>query len=369
MATLPLSDIVNIIVSASASSTALKGFNVGLIIGESTVISASVRTKEYTDTDSMITDSFTSDDAEYKAAVLYFSQSPRPNKVIIGRWDTTGTETITEALIDCRSKNTDWYGVIVCGAIKADIQLAAAYAETASPKAVLFYTTADADVLTDTEGNIFELLKGLSYTRSIGLYSTTADAAAAVMGYAMGANTRLANSAYTLAYKTLVGVTVDDLSSTEVTTIKSNNGNVYISRGNTYTLFENGVVSDGTFFDEIINTDMLANDIQLGIIDLLTSTSKVPQTEDGVTLIVNSITDACEDAVSRGFLAPGIWTAATFKGINTGDMLPNGYAILSDSINSQNAADRANRLAPNIYVLCKLAGAIHTINIQIMVNA
>lgn len=368
MATLPLSDIVNITVSTSASTTALKGFNVGLIIGKATAITPTVRTKEYTDTDSMIADGFVSTDPEYKAAVLYFSQNPRPNKVIIGRWDGTGSETALAAVQACRAKNTEWYGFTVCGATKTEIQSIAQYADTTAIKSRYFYTTADSDTKAGTAGNIFATLKGLKY-KAFGLYSTTTDAAAAALGYAMGANTRLANSAYTLAYKTLVGVTVDDLTSTEVTTIKGNYGNVYISRGNTYSLLEDGILASGQYFDEVINTDMLVNDVQLGIIDLLNSVTKIPQTEDGVSQIVSKISDACEDSVDRGFLAPGIWNAASFKSVNTGDMLSKGYIILSDSISSQNQTDRANRLSPNIYVLCKLAGAIQHVNIQISVNA
>lgn len=369
MATLPLSDIVNITVSVSASSTALKGFNIGLIVGDSAIITTAVRTKEYADTASMIEDGFTAEDPEYKAAVLYFSQSPRPNKVIIGRWDSAAPETLTAALADCRAKNSEWYGFTVCGAAKADIQLAAASAETASPVAAHFYTTEDADVKAGTAGNIVSTLKGLEYKRSLGLYSTTDDAAAAALGYAMGANTRLANSAYTLAYKKLVGVAVDDLSSAEVTTIKSNNGNVYINRGNTYNVLEDGKMADGSYFDELINTDMLVNDIQLAILDILTTVTKVPQTESGVTLLVNAISSACDSSVDRGFIAPGTWTADSFRSVSTGDMLSKGYIILSDPITDQNVTDRANRIAPPIYVLCKLAGAIQTVKIQIMVNA
>lgn len=369
MGTLPLNDIVDITVSASALNTALAGFNIGLIVGDSTIISAANRTKAYADVESMIDDGFTADDAEYKAAVLYFSQSPRPDKVIIGRWDTTGTETALAAVQACRLSNTDWYAVTVSGADKTEILAIAEYVETAPIKSVQFYTTADADALTGADGNIFSALKALGYNKSIGIYSTTADAAAALMGYAMGANTRLANSAYTLAYKSLVGVTVSNLTAAQVTTVKGNSGNVYINRGNTYNLFENGVVASGKFFDEIINTDMLANDIQLGIIDLLASVAKVPQTEDGVSQIINAITGACDNAVDRGFLAPGTWNAPSFKSVLTGDMLSKGYILLADPITAQNATDRANRIAPPIYALCKLAGAIHTLKVQISVNA
>jgi hypothetical protein len=235
--------------------------------------------------------------------------------------------------------------------------------------AAYFYTTSDADAKSGVDGNVFSALKTLLYNRSLGLYSGTVDAAASIMGYAMGANTRLANSAYTLAYKKLVGVNTDDLTPADVNIIKGNNGNVYVNRGNTYNLFESGVMANGKFFDELINTDMLVNDIQLAIMDLLASVAKVPQTEAGVSQLVGAITIACAAAVERGFLATGTWTLPSFKSVETGDMLPNGYAILADPISSQSAADRASRLAPPIYVLCKEAGAIHSFKIQITVNA
>lgn len=369
MATLPLSDIVNITVSTSAASTALAGFNIGLIVGNSTAIPAATRTKEYTGIEDMLDDGFTSDSAEYKAVALYFSQNPKPSRVIVGRWDTTSDETAAAAVQACRLSDTQWYACTVCGADKDDILAVAAYIETASIRSAYFYTTSDEDVLTGASGNAFAALKALGYDKSIGMYSGVQDAAAAIMGYAMGANTRLTNSAYTLAFKKLVGVAVDDLMSAQVTAIKGDNGNVYISRGNTYSLFEDGTVASGKYFDEIVNLDMLVNDIQLDVIDLLASVPKVPHTEDGVTWIIGSITDACEDALDRGFLAPGVWNAPKFKSVETGDMLSKGYLILADPVSSQSESDSIQRLSPPIYVLCKLAGAIQHVAIQIMVNS
>lgn len=368
MSTLPLDDIVKIIVSASQTPTARKGFNIGLIVGNSTVISASDRTKVYTGTTEMIADGFESDDPECKAADLYFKQDPHPSKVVIGRWDTSGSETITQALTACRAKNSDWYAYTVTGAAKATVLLAAAWAETAKPVVSYFYTTADADVKAGTTGNVLSTLKGLLYKRTLGMYSATADAISAIMGYAMGANTRLTNSAYTLANKPLIGVPVDDLTETEVETIRSNNGNVYVNVGNTYNVFLDGKRANGSFFDELINTDMLVNDIQMSIMDLLTTLPKIAQTTPGVTQLVSAIETSCETSVNTGFLAPGKWTNASFKSVSKGDMLVKGYLVLADSIDDQSASDRANRIAPSIYVLCKLAGAIHSVMIQIQVN-
>lgn len=368
MSTLPLSDIVNINVVLSPAATIRSGFNIGLIVGTSTAISATDRVKLYTKADDMLTDGFTNSSPEYKAAVLYFNQYPKPTKLVVGRWDTTGSETAVQAITACRAANTDWYACYLCGAAKTDIEAIAPYIESAEPLSSHFYTTEDTDALAGTAGNVMLALQTAGYMRSIGQYSTYPDAAASIMGYAMGANSGLANTAYTLAYKQEVGVTPEVLTVTQLGIMKAQNGNYYVNRGNTKNVFQQGVMANGMHFDELINLDMLVNDIQLGIMDLLTSVAKVPQTEGGVTLLINAITGPCESALTRGFLAPGVWNAPSILNLNTGDSLVKGYAILSDSIANQSATDRANRIAPPIYVCLKLAGAIEFVNIQINVN-
>ena len=364
MATLPISDIVDISIVLSPSATTRNGFNLGLIVGASTVIGVTERVREYFDTDSMIVDGFAIDSAEYKAATLYFSATKRPNSVLIGQW-VSATESIVEALMDCRAKNTEWYSCLVCGLQKANILLLAAYIETAIPSSVLFYTTADADVLTKGEGNVMATLQGSEYMRTIGQYSTHSDAIAAIMGYAMGANTGMEDSAYTLAYKKEVGVITETLSLTQVNNVKLQNGNIYINRGNTYNLFEQGVMANGYPFDEIIGIDMLVNDIELSVMDLLVGSQKVPQTEDGVSMIVSAIISPCISSRDRGFIAPGAWDQPSILTLKTGDTLSQGFAILSKTISSQSSSDRAQRVAPPIYVCAKLAGAIEFVKIQL----
>lgn len=370
--TLPLSGIVDVVVDVSPISNVRSGFNLGLVIGKSTIISAADRVKTYTSLNDMSLNGWAGTEPEYLAATLYFAQSPRPAKIAIGRWDATGTETAVEAATACRTANSEWYAFTVCGATKTEIIALAAYAESAVPSVTHFYTTSDADAKAGTAGNVFDTLKLSSYSRSIGQYSTTAYAAAAIMGYAMGANTGFANSAYTLAYKSEVGVVTEDLLASDVDNIKADNGNVYINRGSTYNVFEPGVMANGVHFDEIINLDILSNDIQTNVMNLLTSVTKIPQTEDGTALIMNSILSALEKARVKGFIAPGVWTAPSITAssgtIETGDVLATGYAILSDSIASQSQADREARVAPPIYALIKLAGAIEHVAINVLVN-
>lgn len=368
MPTLPINDVVEVTVQVSPAGAVRAGFNLGLIVGKSTVITPENRVTVYSGLAEMLAGGFTESMPEYLAAVIYFSQFPKPTRVAIGRWDGTGVETAVQAVTACRLKNTDWYACYVCGAVSAEIVLVAAYVETATPSSAQFYDTDDADVLAGTAGNVMLLLKTALYSKTIGQYSTIPYAAVAIMGYAMGANTGLINSSFTLAYKREVGVAPEVLTSAQVTAIKAQNGNVYINRGNTYNLFEQGVMANGVHFDEVIGLDMLSNGIQIAVMNLLSGVSKVPQTEGGVALIVSAINGPCQDAKDQGFISPGIWNAAPILSLNTGDTLSQGYLILSETIDSQSTSDRSARKSPPIYVCTKLAGAIEHVTIQVNVD-
>lgn len=368
MPTLPINDVVEVKIQISPSGAVRAGFNLGLIVGKSTVITSVNRVAVYSGLPEMLAAGFTESMPEYLAAVVYFSQFPKPTRVAIGRWDGTGTETAVQAVTACRLKNTDWYACYVCNATSAEIVAIAAYIETATPSSVQFYTTADADVLAGTAGNVMLLLKAASYGRTIGQYSTTPYAAVAIMGYAMGANTGLINSSFALAYKREVGVIAEAVTAAQVTTLKAQNGNVYVKRGNTYDLFEQGVMANGVRFDEVLGLDMLSNGIQIAVMNLLSAVNIVPQTEGGVALIVLSINGPCQDAKNQGFISPGVWNASPILSLNTGDTLTQGYLILSETIGGQNPVDRAARKSPPIYVCIKLAGAIEFVSIQVNVD-
>ena len=87
---LDVSRVVNVDVVLSPQGAAVRNFGLLLIIGDSNVISGSERIRTYTDLDVIATD-FGVDSPEYAAALLYFSQTPRPEEVQIGRWLRTAT--------------------------------------------------------------------------------------------------------------------------------------------------------------------------------------------------------------------------------------------------------------------------------------
>lgn len=368
LTTQSLSSIVDVTVQVSPATSIITILNLGLIIGTSTHISDTTRVKIYNSTDDMTSDGWAGTEPEFLAAEAYFNQSPKPGQVAIGRWDNSAPESALQAVTACRQANNQWYAVYVCGAAKSDIEAIAAYIEAVTPSSSFFYDTEDSDVLGGVAGNVMATLQGAKYQKSIGLYSTTPYSGSALLGVAMGLTTGAPNSSYTLAYKTLAGVTPEPLTTTQANTILGYNGNVFVNYGNTYSLFVQGTCADGTHFDEVINTDILTSNIATAVMTALIGNPKIPQTDGGVTSLINAITSPCEEAVSTGFLAPGIWTGAPVLGLNTGDTVSNGYMILGDTVANQSQADRVARKSPPIYVACKLAGAIEHVVIGVVVN-
>lgn len=375
--TLNLDSIVDVNVTIGPQAAPRATFNQLLIIGNSTHISAATRLKKYASVDDMLNDSFIVTDPEYIAANIYFSQSPAPDFVWIGRHDTTGAETCVQALTDARSKSAEWYAAFVITAdTKQEILDCAAYIETATPASIYGYTTSDSDVLNNVAANVAASLQTLKYSRTIGQYATTQSAAypnnvyaiVGILGYAMGQNSGLANSAFTLKFKEEVGIATEPLTTTQVGVIEELNCNLYLSYGNFYSIFEQGKMANGQFFDEVINLDMLTSNIQLNVMDLLYGNPKVPQTDAGVNQLIHQINQACDQSLSVGFLGAGQWTGQPVLNLNTGDMLPNGYLTQASKLSSQSSADRAARKSPPIYVAIKEAGAIHSVLIGVYVN-
>jgi hypothetical protein len=378
--TFNLDSVVDIVVQVSPLAAPRATFNELLIVGSTDVIETTERVGLYEDPDDMLTDGFQVTDPEYIAALIYFGQSPAPRRLWVGRQDLSITpgESCLEALQECRDANFDWYIGICLNAEKEDHQAIAEWVESAVPSTLYAFTTADEDVLATTTSppGIFEYLKSLSYSRTLGQYSTDQSgnypnniyAVVAIMGYVCGQNSGLANSAFTLKFKEEVGIATEPLSATDRGYIENQNGNLYLSYGNYYKWFEQGKMANGSFFDEKINLDMLVNNIQLNVSDLLNSNPKIPQTDAGVTQLIHVVNQACEMAVTVGFLAPGEWTGVNLLNLKNGDTLPKGYLVQAGSLSDQSDADRQARKSPPLYVAIKEAGAIHSVIIGVYVN-
>jgi hypothetical protein len=288
---------------------------------------------------------------------------------------TSVGETVLEAAIACRAASPAWWAFAALAAVTADNEAIAAWAQSEIPSVCYFYQTSDAAVLTGV-GDVFSYMKTSSYNRVFGIYSTTQSgsfpnniyAAVAAMGVAMGLNTGLAGSYFTLKFKELVGITTEPLSQSIIGIIEGNNGNLYLSYANTYQWVEQGKVGNGQFFDEILNLDMLASNIQYNIINLLTETPSVPQTDAGQTQLLNQVNAAGAASASIGFLAGAVWEGQQVLNVSPGSPIPLGYLAVSPKYSTQSPADRQARKSMPIYMLITEAGAVHSVLVGVYVQ-
>ena len=286
-------------------------------------------------------------------------------------------ETALQAVTACRLVSTAWYTCSVCGAADADHVAIASFAQSATPQMQYLYGTQSPSAMLGTAGNVFSLIKAAAYSRAHGAYSTiqggaapnNAYIAAAIAGVAMGLNTGLANSAFTLDAKTLVGITVENSPTGTLTLAQmntfaglpgqgtGNNGNAYMNFGGVYTNYVQGVNGSGAWFDQILGLDMLAADCQISVLNVLKQLASIPQDDGGQAFILNAVLGACKRSAARGFLAGGTWDGPTILNLTAGDPVPLGYKVQSQSFATQSQANRALRQGMPVYIAVILAGS------------
>ncbi|WP_414148257.1 DUF3383 family protein [Erwinia sp. BNK-24-b] len=377
---LPLSGIVNVDIIMSPAATAGRNFGAMLIMGTSTVIPLTERLRLYTSAADIGTD-FGLDSAEYQAASLYFSQSPQPQQLYIGRWAKTlasgeegKTETLAEA-VNAALEYASWYGLAVATAADdvvsdEDILAVAAAIEAAGQSRVFAVTTASEATLSATSTtDLAARLKAAGYARTFVQYSTHSRfAAVSAFARAFTVNFSGSNTTLTLKFKTEPGVTYETLSASQAAVLESKRANAYVLFANDSAILQQGVMANGDFFDERHGLDWLQNYVQTNLYNLLyTSTSKIPQTEAGITRLLSNVEASMDQAVTNGLIAPGVWNGGAIGQLAAGDTLTKGYYAYAQPLAQQAQADREARKAPLIQVACKLAGAVHYADVQINV--
>lgn len=375
---LPVSNVVNVDVIMSAVAATGRNFGALLILGTSTVIPLTERLRQYSAIED-IGDDFGVDSPEYEAATIFFSQSPKPTLVYIGRWAKTlaeGEEVAVETLqqaVNASLQYTNWYGLAIADSadlVEADVISVAAAIEASSLSRILAVTTDDVNVLVaGNTDNIGYKLKAAGYGRTFWQYSSSSKyAAISAFGRAFTVNFTGNNTTITLKFKTEPGVTYETLTTTQAAAIDAINGNVYVYYANDTAIIQQGVMANGDFFDERHGLDWLQNYVQTNLYNLLyTSTTKIPQTDAGVTRLMTNVEASLDQAVNNGLVAPGVWNGGPIGQIQSGDTLTKGYYVYADAVSSQAQSDREARKSPVMQAAIKLAGAIHYGDVQINV--
>lgn len=375
---LPVSNVASVDIIMSPRAAAGRNFGSLLILGSATIIPLTERIRLYTSAASIGTD-FGTNSEEYLAAVAFFSQSPTPLQVYVGRWAKTlaaaevgKVETLLDGVNACLGF-TSWYGLgVTYDADRKDDDLlpVCAAIESSSLSRILAVTTKNTDaLLTAVNTDIASKVKAAKYSRTFVQYSSTNNyGAISAFGRAFTVDFNGFGTTITLKFKQEPGITYESLTPAQAAALDAKNCNVYVYYANDTAILQQGVMGNGDFFDERHGLDWLQNYVQTNLFNLLyTSGTKVPQTDAGNTRIMANVEASMDQAVDNGLIAPGVWNGGAVGQLSPGDTLTKGYYVYMAAISSQAQADREARKSVPVQVACKLAGAIHYASVQINV--
>jgi hypothetical protein len=267
---------------------------------------------------------------------------------------------------------TLWYGLYVCGGVAADYLAIQAYIEAESGQHFQAIPTQDANTLVANDTtNLAYQLKAATYNYCLCFYSATSlYAAVSALSRISTTNWNAANSAITLMYKQLPGITADTLNSTQVANAAAYNCNMYVNyslQGTSYPIVQYGICPSGQYVDSVVGACVLKSTILSNMFTALATGNKIPMTDAGQSILDNQIVLACESFVANGYLGPEVWDGPSFGNLATGQWVEKGYYIYQPPVSSLSATVRATRASVPFQVAAVLAGAVHTASVLINV--
>lgn len=377
-------DITNVItISLSAAQTGLGEYNVNNLA----IFSAETPADSFGDLGYKIykapkevgTD-FGTTSITYKMALAAFAQTPNILNgdgylvIIPLQYESgSGFETLTNA-INRTASLVQYFGILCTKDYDAtEVSEAAAVVQTMNK--MLFVVSNSADDIAST-GSFHDIAEaGYDKTRCLAYLSETTlpakQMAAAYAGRALSTSFSGSNTTSTMHLKDLIGVVSDpNMTQTQLNLCQACGADAYVNIAGVAKTFCSGV---NKFFDQVYNRCWFLGALEVAGFNALAKVStKVPQTEPGMTILKGAYRLVCQQGVRNGYLAPGAWNSADRFG-DVEAMLRNieevGYYLYSQPINQQAQTDREARKAPLIQIAVKEAGAIHSSNVMVYINA
>lgn len=192
---LPVSRLVRVTVNLSPLAAARRSFGVLLVCGDSSVINGYERIRSY-DTIEGVSADFGTSAPEYKAAALYFGQTPKPKTINIGRWLRTASagqniggilSVADQALANFTAITTGTLTITVDGVTKALTGMNFSGAANLNAVATIVTTALAASATCTWNGKSFIITSATTGITSLVGYAT-AGTTLALFKFASGAN-------------------------------------------------------------------------------------------------------------------------------------------------------------------------------------
>ncbi len=287
-------------------------------------------------------------------------------------------ETLSQALTRMAGE-LYFEGILTTRALADNEAVAASNLVQSMQNRILFLPASNVSAL--EQGGLFPKIKSNTKTKTL-LYTlgdTPNEAAlnsrlfaAAYASRGLAVNYSGSNTTITMNLKDLVGIQADtNISETVLNQCVTLGVDCFPSIEGLAKVVSNR--QGGMYFDQVANQIWFVNAIQRAVFNTLaTTSSKIPQTDTGIEKLISAIRGVCNQGVVNGFIAPGTWNNPDTFG-NYEDFYRNieefGYYIYAQPVSQQSQSEREQRKAPLIQVAAKEAGAVHSANILVYIEA
>lgn len=292
-----------------------------------------------------------------KVTSLFFQQSPRPTKLVIGAY-TAGVSGCVDAINAFTPKYPNWYAVTFTDNIPT-AQVGAVVDLVTTMGRIVGQTTNVANDLTFATSP-YKAIYDKNQDRLFVAYHTTSKYAhMAALATMLAVNWQGSKTKKTLMYKVGVGVPADNLDITTQNKANALGINTYTYYGSS-AMWSEGRMVGKRFFDEVHLLDWFVDAVQKNVFNALyQNPTQIDLTDAGTTKLIARVKEAARQGVRNGSFAPGKWRIDGFGTLTRGDILEEGFYVWADTVANLSDTDVENRKAPVIYAAVKLAGAVH----------
>lgn len=250
---------------------------------------------------------------------------------------------VADDIAQCQRDDDDWYGLIICDRTVGVVETCAEYIET--QRKIFITCSDDALILNSTSTtDLAYVLSAAGYERTAVIYN--ADEADYADAAWLGKCLVFDPGNETWKFKTLASITFDDLTQSECNNALTKNANVYVQIGGV-SITENGTMASGEYIDIMRGVDWLTARLEERIYSRLVNMPKIPFTDAGIAIIETEIRAVLENGVRENLIADD-----------------PAYTVTVPKATDVSVNDRADRYLPDIGFTARLAGAVHTVEVE-----
>ena len=333
-----IESIVDVTITRETTSKSVRDLQTPAILSEHDVFAEAYR--EYEDTVTMLSDGFQTTDFAYIAAQRMFAQNPQIKKVIVGKIVDPSPAAIdyVAEVNKLLAETSEWFFLVTDASTDAQKIALAEFIETQD--LIYVTSTSNAATLTSATTDLASVLSEAGYNHTIVLFYKDSAVVAPEAAY-VGRHAPAVIGSNLWGYKTLVGLTANALSSTEISYLKQKNAQFYTKVGADSVIAGNMNMVGGEKIHVMLGAIWLKVRIAERYWNLLYTNERILYTNAGIDLFKAELYTVLSEAVTNNILT---------------DDTP--FQIYTPDANKLTSQVRASGVLSGITFRARLAGAI-----------